>query len=517
MGLLKISFVDSAWGWTVGDLGISRSTDGGRNWQVQNNQTGMKDVSALTRTKAWAVGATGAILATTNGGTSWFSQIPPVSQDFLSVSFSDTLHGLVGGANYYVLVTSNGGATWDTVRASSSRLKDVCLIESLYGWFVDYYGDIQRTTDGGRTWQTMINRPNLVSVHFANRDTGWVAQETKILKTTNGGVSWDSLSVGLLWSRTINDARLLSGKTGMIATGWPGQPQIPAILKVTWDGGTRWSSYRWLWNMSYRKAGSHLSTTLGCFAGSGGSHAFRLRSDLTWDVASIAQESLGYAQGSPSVWGLDFVDSSTGWAVGQNGARVITTDGGVSWRLQKIDSGIGSVLTSVKAFNTQTARAIGYLGRSVLTTDGGITWVNEETGTDEWLLTSSFLSPTQGWVAGEDGMVLKYGLLPSGVETERGGTPNTWITALEQNRPNPFQDETGIRYQLARKEHVRLIVYNVLGQAVRRLVDGTQTPGAYVVSWDGKDGAEHPSPSGVYFYRLEAGGQSQTRKTVKVR
>jgi hypothetical protein len=146
-----------------------------------------------------------------------------------------------------------------------------------------------------------------------------------------------------------------------------------------------------------------------------------------------------------------------------------------------------------------------------------MTWVNEETGTDEWLLASSFLSPTLGWVAGENGMVLKYGLLPSGVEAERGVTSSSWITVLEQNRPNPFRDKTGIRYQLARKEHVKLIVFNVLGQAVRRLVDGTQTPGAYVVSWDGRDGAEHLLPSGVYFFRLEAGGQSQTRKLVKVR
>jgi hypothetical protein len=251
--------------------------------------------------------------------------------------------------------------------------------------------------------------------------------------------------------------------------------------------------------------------------------ALRLSSDLSWDLVPTAQESAGYFfQPRHAFWGLDFTDALTGWAVGQNGARVITTDGGTSWRLQKIDNGIGfeesdSMLTSVQAFDTQTARAIGYLGRSVLTTDGGATWVGEETGTDQWLLASSFLRPTLGWVAGEDGMVLKYGLLPSGVEAERGGTPNPWIAALEQNRPNPFRDKTGITYQLARKERVRLIVYNVLGQAERRLVDGTQTPGAYVVSWDGRDRAEHPLPSGVYFYQLEAGGQSQTRKMVKVR
>jgi hypothetical protein len=206
--------------------------------------------------------------------------------------------------------------------------------------------------------------------------------------------------------------------------------------------------------------------------------------------------------------------------VGQNGARVITTDGGTSWRLQKIDGSINpsdSLLTSVQAFDARTARAIGFLGRSVLTTDGGTTWVNEETGTDEWLLTSSFLSPTLGWVAGENGMVLKYGLLPSGVEAESGVTTAPLNTVLEPNCPNPFFTSTRIKYQLSRQGPVRLVVYNILGQSVRSLVDGIQKPGGYEVSWDGKDGEGHTAPNGIYFYRLETQAKSQTRKMVKVR
>ena len=250
--------------------------------------------------------------------------------------------------------------------------------------------------------------------------------------------------------------------------------------------------------------------------------ALRVRGDLTWDLAPVVQESLGfgYLQRPPSLWSVDFLNSRQAWAVGQYGSCTVTTDGGMTWRLQKIDRSltpVDSLLTSVQAFDAQTARATGYLGRSVLTTNGGATWVGEETGTDEWLLTSSFLRPTLGWVAGENGMVLKYGLLPSGLEAEGKGTALIWKMALEQNRPNPFVASTQIRYQLSRQGPVRLVVYNVLGQAVKKLVDEAQKPGIYATSWDGCDAAGRAVSSGVYFYRLETQAKSQTRKMMKVR
>jgi hypothetical protein len=218
-----------------------------------------------------------------------------------------------------------------------------------------------------------------------------------------------------------------------------------------------------------------------------------------------------------NLWGLSYGDEWTGWVVGSKGSRMVTTDQGSNWRIQRQDTLPDSLLMSVQAFDAQTARAIGFLGRSVLTTDGGTTWVNEETGTDEWLLTASFLRPTLGWVAGENGMVLKYGQLPSGKESERESIPIPWITALEQNRPNPFIATTLIRYQLAHHGPVRLNVYNVLGQAVKRLVDETQKPGAHEVSWDGNDATGHAASIGVYFYRLETLDKKQTLKMTKLR
>jgi hypothetical protein len=55
---------------------------------------------------------------------------------------------------------------------------------------------------------------------------------------------------------------------------------------------------------------------------------------------------------------------------------------------------------------------------------------------------------------------------------------------------------------------IRLALYDVLGREVRILEEGTKAPGEYTVSWDGRDGAGRPAASGIYIYRLTAGGES---------
>jgi len=71
--------------------------------------------------------------------------------------------------------------------------------------------------------------------------------------------------------------------------------------------------------------------------------------------------------------------------------------------------------------------------------------------------------------------------------------------------PNPFNAQTSIEYTLPLTSSVQLIIYNVSGQVVRRLVQGKQTPGHYRVVWDGKDTQGKTAPSGIYYCHLKAG------------
>ncbi|HPF70594.1 MAG TPA: Ig-like domain-containing protein, partial [Candidatus Krumholzibacteria bacterium] len=88
---------------------------------------------------------------------------------------------------------------------------------------------------------------------------------------------------------------------------------------------------------------------------------------------------------------------------------------------------------------------------------------------------------------------------------------------LAQNSPNPFNPQTTIRFALDRGGRVRLAVFDVRGRLVAKLVDGDLPAGAHSVVWDGHDGRGAPVGSGVYLYRLESGGQAETRRMTLVK
>jgi len=80
------------------------------------------------------------------------------------------------------------------------------------------------------------------------------------------------------------------------------------------------------------------------------------------------------------------------------------------------------------------------------------------------------------------------------------------------NFPNPFNATTTIRYALPDNAQVRLEVFNVLGQKVKTLVDEFQTAGYKQVVWDGRNDRGDQVASGIYFYRINAGKNTQVMK-----
>ena len=79
--------------------------------------------------------------------------------------------------------------------------------------------------------------------------------------------------------------------------------------------------------------------------------------------------------------------------------------------------------------------------------------------------------------------------------------------ALADNFPNPFNPTTTIKYALPQAADVELTVYNVVGQPVRTLIAEYQSAGRYAVEWDATNDSGHRLSSGMYFYRLQAGGE----------
>ena len=82
------------------------------------------------------------------------------------------------------------------------------------------------------------------------------------------------------------------------------------------------------------------------------------------------------------------------------------------------------------------------------------------------------------------------------------GTSAPTSFSLNAASPNPFNPATTISYEVPQSAHIQLTVYNLLGQEVVRLVDQTQQPGRYQITWNALNAQGASVASGVYLYRL---------------
>ena len=106
------------------------------------------------------------------------------------------------------------------------------------------------------------------------------------------------------------------------------------------------------------------------------------------------------------------------------------------------------------------------------------------------------------------------------------GTPATAVAsetitptafALGANYPNPFNPATTIPLVVPDgARNVDLTIYNMLGQPMRQVWTGPLSAGEHLLTWDGRDAQGHPVATGAYVYRLQVGGQTSTRKMVKL-
>jgi hypothetical protein len=115
---------------------------------------------------------------------------------------------------------------------------------------------------------------------------------------------------------------------------------------------------------------------------------------------------------------------------------------------------------------------------------------------------------SQGGASGLDFATIKYSQPTAAISPIPGPPPVALV--LDQNFPNPFNPLTKIRFGLPGDDfNVRLRVYDTLGREIASLVEDRLRPGAYEIEWDASK-----QPSGIYFYELEAGSASMTRKMI---
>lgn len=376
-----IFFADQQNGWIVGFGGkISRSSDGGMTWTDQNSGIS-KDLNAswfVDNYTGWAVGESGIILHTSDGGTNWVPQAPITFYNDLQSVFAINeqkvwIAGLEDNGAGTLGSTSNGGQAWDAPQVAGQEFTGVTFVNEYIGWASGSNssgGFVQKTTDGGIEWEEQHSWSFPVQdLFFINEDIGWLLGSNSILKTTNGGNSWNILPYGN--QPTLHSIFFIDEMHGW-AVGWGGR------LIRTIDGGENWEDrsfefYHDLYDIFFSDlqrgwiTGKYgiLQTT------DGGNNWMLNRSDFTIDII--------------------FLDTLNGWTVGPDGLILKTTDGGQTWEEQV--SGTSKNLLDADFSDLYHGWVVGESGTILYTDNGGATWITAQEFTSQTIKTRNYPNP----------------------------------------------------------------------------------------------------------------------------
>jgi alpha-tubulin suppressor-like RCC1 family protein len=351
----------------------------------------------------WAVGYNYTILKTEDGGLTWndVSGTGINIQNLEFVRFADELHGWIGGRSGTIYYTQNGGATWDskTLPDSPVCVFDIDFADSDNGILAAGRGRVYSTTNAtvnGGNWTSYsypgagVAEVEVKSVHFRDPLIGWAvayranSNWTGFVESYIFRYKWDSNTGTYVWShQTIANVGFEGVSFSNIDEGW--------IIGATGA---------WTGNKAYRTTNGSTDNTwtvvdlnsvgLGvsdsdfnfykCYAPPNTNTVFYfgLRSiksidnGANWTSISGVHNNLN---------GIHFVNETHGWAVGDNGTIIRTTDGGNTWVKQTPPVGLtGTTFNSVHFINDSGSYkgwAVGNGGKIIYTANGGTTWTEQ--------------------------------------------------------------------------------------------------------------------------------------------
>lgn len=250
----NINFADNNTGWVMGDSVngalfimpiLKKTTNQGANWSTQSFGSNLYKVksSHFFNTSSglvvgeYLVSGGGAILSTTNGGTSWIANdtFPNILKD---VFFINATTGWICGQNGYMIKTTNGGATWTAqISNSPDHLFSVHFTDVNNGWAVGPNGVIVHTSNGGTTWTLQTSpvptQDNFGVLALSSTTAFAVGSNGLMIKTSNSGTTWTTVTVPTVGH--IFDIIFVTA-----SSGWAGG--AGGNIEITIDGGLTWTS-----------------------------------------------------------------------------------------------------------------------------------------------------------------------------------------------------------------------------------------------------------------------------------
>jgi photosystem II stability/assembly factor-like uncharacterized protein len=269
--------------------------------------------------------------------------------------FLITLTTLFDGCEEKILDAGSEINGWVKVKSGiSTRLSDVDFVDEYYGWVVGDSGTILNSKNGGTIWADQICPVNeaLFAVDFIDTNYGWICSRYSILRTVNGGISWDVKYSEDLGEGHFRDIQFLNQNTGFVVGG-KGSFGSKGVLLKTDDGGETWKE--------------------------------------------AIQQSL------PTLTHISIVDKQNIWVCGFGGTILSTSDTGLTWKSRNLNILPAPYLTTIQfvdKYNGWVGSRDDYLG-FYLTTDSGDKWIRISEESFQivcGVLSFYFINKNRGWM-----------------------------------------------------------------------------------------------------------------------
>jgi len=582
--LFSVFFTDSLHGFSCGRNGILiRTINGGNQWDTLTSSvtTDLYSIEFPDKTTGYIAGGGGGaggrgyILKSTDGGNSWNLLPDYFEQSFYSIDFPDSLTGYAAGNFGYVTKTNDGGHTWtllsEPYNTSIDHIRSMKFFSPQVGFLCDVRGSIYKTTDGGINWIVLnstatsalfsiaeINDTSVCSVgiggitllsnEFGNsfcdsqkgllnslyaisrtdHDHIFVAGDQTLIKTNDGGVTWETQVVPEL--KYLSSVDFINSYTGFALTG-------EGVYKTTNSGHTWFQMNRLDYGGNYYSDIFMINELVGFIVGGSispggigygflskttdgtnwviqnspagypfhkiyftvGGKGFLLGNELlsssdmgnTWDPISLGA--------SLNLLDIKFTDDHTGFLLGYNWSSYgntlfKTTDGGIHWEKIYEDAEMYWVhgLSAVSFLDNSTGYAVGTNGYIIKTNDGGKTWVTQDLFTSNMLYSVMPVTDSSGYIAGENGTFVSFGNLTT---TGTGNLPYSepYVTTY----PNPFSTMVLFEMYSNIDDVVSIEFFDLNGRladhGIRHIYQGKQT-----ISFTPSSNLKN----GIYLYKI---------------
>jgi photosystem II stability/assembly factor-like uncharacterized protein len=496
-------FVDDPNAPTYTSYGVYKSTNGGFTWNAKNSGLGTTSLNivamAISQTDpalVYVATKGSGIFKTTNGGDQWVdvtNNLPTKDVYALALSPANAQLLYAGTKSSGVFKSIDGGATWSLALSAAvsnppfnskeimSLVMDPTNDRTVYA--ADWRSGVYRSIDAGSTWQLLT--------------TGL---------STRAVVDLAISADGLYLYASAKGEGVFRMQTSLVSP--PSPPSLTSPLSgsigqplnktLTWSTVPGADYYRLQVSSSANFAtiiedDSALTTTSRQIA------APSFNTLYYWRVA--AENLGGYGN-----WSSTF-NFTTTVAAPQTPALASPVDGLTNVSLNPTFS--WQAATGASTYQFQLSADAAFLTSSIV--DSSLTGTSISVG-------PLSLAVTYYWHvrARNDGGLSPFSstrrfttIQTTSVDQTGGDIPETF--ALSQNYPNPFNPSTTISYSLPKSAVVSLRIFSALGQQVAFLVDGQKEAGYYRTTWNAN------VPSGIYFYRLQAGEYTETKKMILLR